>query len=559
MTNSITLVLIASFLLLIGQTSAFDVRNGMSRPWQLLESNKQTVDKTSDIKKFLKTLKNESPSDILKQMNKVGNTTEYKEEFFATKVDHFAYDNNATFKLRYLISTKYATRNGSQGRPSPILFYAGNEGPIEGFYDASGFITETLAKEFGALVIFAEHRFFGKSFPFGGEQDYDLSKNKYLTVEQAMADFVELLTYLKQEHSLHDMPVIAFGGSYGGMLSSWSRMKFPHIYAGAIASSAPILLFEHFKQNSNEFFKIVTETYRRYDSQCPTYIRQGFEALFQIRNNTQVASNPQILEELNTLFKPCSPIKNISDVTLLESTIEDAIVELAQYNYPYETAFLNPTPAEPVKVACERIEKFKNQTLVGFSPLLIGALGYTYNKFGHMDPLTKSHLTYLREASQVFFNYTGTQKCIDIGNNQTISPPPNGWSFMACTEMVMPMDKTGVDDMFNPYKWDLESFTKECQAAWKADVRPTWAYNYFGGRNFEKEINEYSNIVFINGKMDPWNAGCPKKSHNPRVTVFEADSAHHLDLRLPHPEDPESILHARHIIIMQIDQWINEY
>ena len=38
----------------------------------------------------------------------------------------------------------------------PLFFYTGNQGPIEGFVDNSGFIF-TLAKEFNALVVFAEH------------------------------------------------------------------------------------------------------------------------------------------------------------------------------------------------------------------------------------------------------------------------------------------------------------------------------------------------------------------------------------------------------------------
>ena len=37
-----------------------------------------------------------------------------------------------------------------------LLFYSGNEGPIESFYENTGFIFE-LAKEFQALVVFAEH------------------------------------------------------------------------------------------------------------------------------------------------------------------------------------------------------------------------------------------------------------------------------------------------------------------------------------------------------------------------------------------------------------------
>ena len=38
----------------------------------------------------------------------------------------------------------------------PMFFYTGNEGPIEEFYSNTGFLF-TLAQEFNALIVFAEH------------------------------------------------------------------------------------------------------------------------------------------------------------------------------------------------------------------------------------------------------------------------------------------------------------------------------------------------------------------------------------------------------------------
>lgn len=51
-----------------------------------------------------------------------------------------------------------------------------------------------------------------------------------------MADFVDLIYYLRARNKKNNLrkinPVIAFGGSYGGMLSAWMRMKYPSVIEG---------------------------------------------------------------------------------------------------------------------------------------------------------------------------------------------------------------------------------------------------------------------------------------------------------------------------------------
>jgi len=84
-----------------------------------------------------------------------------------------------------------------------------------------------IAPEFGAAIVFAEHRYYGKSYPFGNDSYSSVSNLGYLSSEQALADFAVIITYLKEVRLPHakKSPVIAFGGSYGGMLTAWMRIK----------------------------------------------------------------------------------------------------------------------------------------------------------------------------------------------------------------------------------------------------------------------------------------------------------------------------------------------
>ena len=106
----------------------------------------------------------------------------------------------------------FASRDGG-----PIFFYTGNEGMIESFAENTGFMWD-IAEEFKAMLVFAEHRYYGDSLPFGEESKSKdptkvcggliFFKHKayffspfqvgYLSSSQALADFVDLITSIRQ-------------------------------------------------------------------------------------------------------------------------------------------------------------------------------------------------------------------------------------------------------------------------------------------------------------------------------------------------------------------------
>lgn len=194
------------------------------------------------------------------------------------------------------------------------MFYCGNEGDIWGFYENTGFVAETLAKRWGALVVFAEHRYFGQSMPFG-KDSLNKGNNMYLTVDNTLMDYVELIKTLKQKYGAEDKAVIAFGGSYGGMLAAWMRMKHPHVIQGALASSAPIFYFKGASNGTEtRYFDIITEDFNQTtpgnhtDMRCGRGIKEAFSYFVDVQND------PTLWPEFKTLMNLCKDIGSTRDI-----------------------------------------------------------------------------------------------------------------------------------------------------------------------------------------------------------------------------------------------------
>lgn len=158
--------------------------------------------------------------------------------------------------------------------------------------------------------------------------------------------------------------------------------------------------------------------------------------------------------------------------------------------------------------------------------------------------------------SQVYTNYTGQFKCLDINTAFDPRMGDKGWDFQSCTEMVMPSCSTGVHDMFWEDKWDFGKYSDDCFKKFGVRPREKAAVTYYG----DKSLETASNIVFSNGLLDPWSGGGVFRSDNSNIRiVIIPDGAHHIDLRASNENDPGSVRAAREFHMKYINKWIKEH
>uniref|UniRef100_UPI0037E8ED99 dipeptidyl peptidase 2 n=1 Tax=Semicossyphus pulcher TaxID=241346 RepID=UPI0037E8ED99 len=442
------------------------------------------------------------------------------ELYFTQTLDHFNFNSmgNGTFNQRYLLIDNFWKKGYG-----PIFFYTGNEGDIWEFALNSGFITELAAQQ-RALVIFAEHRFYGKSQPFG-KDSFNIPQIGLLTVEQALADYAVLITELRQQLGATQCPVIVFGGSYGGMLSVYMRLKYPNIVTGALAASAPILSTAGMGE-SRQFFRDVTADFEKVAPECTDAVRSAFHELKELADN-------RVFSHIQSEFLLCKAPTTDQDIKQLYMLLRNAFTMMAMLDYPYSTYFMGKMPANPVKVACE--------TMLRGPDLLAN----------------------LRNTAGIVYNTTGTLTCFDLYGLFMECADPTGcglgydslaWDYQACTEIDLCYDSNNVTDMFPPISFNESDRESYCFKRWGVVPRPNWLKTQFWG----DELKSTSNIIFSNGNLDPWANGGVRQSLSPSLVALNiSGGAHHLDLRGSNDADPVSVIIARRTEADLIAQWVD--
>ena len=276
---------------------------------------------------------------------------------FNQTLDHFARGatrgGGETFAQRLCVYDGFVKNKSA---PSLMLFYVGNESPVEEYVNNTGLMWE-LAPAMDALLVWAEHRYEGASVPrLVGMPDC----LAYCSVEQALADYARVIGALREGFGAY-VPAVAVGGSYGGMLAAWLRFKYPSAVAGAVAASAPIW---GFARDAPPLDGSAVATSRGFGAAgglatgdaCADNLLAAWPLLDAIGRTDD--GRALIAEQLSL----CAPLADYESVRVLIGTIQNVWFDLAEANYPFESTYITsavgpgyyPLPAWPMRAACER-------------------------------------------------------------------------------------------------------------------------------------------------------------------------------------------------------------
>ena len=460
-------------------------------------------------------------------------------KLFDQKLDHLnGYNADETFKQRWYYNDTFWSGNESLG---PFIYQLGGEWTNAG--DVVYGFSEEFAQEISGLVITVEHRFYGESFPFDSNTSYIRSSNYLglLSIEQALADYMELLVYLKDTYfNCIDCPVVVLGGSYSGKMSIYSRLKYPWLYDMALGASAPIFLDSNGIVNPYEYYEIITNATMKISENCVDYIRSGFDVL--------MSSTPQDITQAIPL---CTPLSNDVNKGLYEllAQIYQTFADYSMSNYPPETS--------PLKYACQRILKgTQNDGLK------------IWNRFFETSQTNKGCIDlslYLPAGINATIHCSDMTGCGSGINGES-------WDYQACTEVIQPIGTNNITDMFPAiFSWNMTWMDEHCMSRFnnitnnkniKASTRQHWLEKNFGlnPKYFYTKMKYItSNIIFSNGLLDGWSAGGNKLNlSDTLIAINIPNGAHHSDMLPSNVNDTNDIINARNTEKYYLTKWIKQ-
>lgn len=138
---------------------------------------------------------------------------------------------------------------------------------------------------------------------------------KFYTIEQVLADMIEIIHFIRQAGSQQGVTkIILYGRGLGASYAIWIKQEKPDLVDGVLAAY-PLL---EAKVENAEYFEFVSETLIEEANECASSIHEAFEELnLLIENNEDgvIAKYFHLSNPLNTtnLFDVATFVRKIFD------------------------------------------------------------------------------------------------------------------------------------------------------------------------------------------------------------------------------------------------------
>jgi len=430
-------------------------------------------------------------------------------QWHTQQLDHSNLASTATFKQRFFVNDSFYTV------ASPRVFLMiGGEGPISPAYVSGHFAINGLAEQYGAMIAALEHRFYGESVPNGDSSTENL---RFLSSALALEDLVTFREALTQKYHLPPSTTwIVFGGSYSGSLAGWARLKYPNLFHGAFATSAPVQAQLEFSQ----YFDVVA---RSLGAQCTASLNESTAAV------TTLLASDSGRASLQKMFNLCGPIKSDLDVANFLSTLSGPIAGVVQYN--------------------DDNTSYEMYDLTQLCARLAAA---------------DTPLQGLQDVWNDYNAFSNNTQCTDIGYDSMIAQmqatsDARSWTYQTCNEFGYFQD--AINDGLQPFSplISLEFYTQQCNDIFKGAAQPflpktQFINDYYGGAQIVTD-----NTVFANGDVDPWHVLSNYQSYAAdklSATVLIHGTAHCADMYPPRAQDVAGLTAARQMQNQLLAQWL---
>ena len=488
----------------------------------------------------------------------------YETRWHTQPRDHFNYFNPSfpgtnisyTFQQRYLYYGDYW-----KGPGAPIIFVTCVEaGPAPYYWGEYGWVVDTLAKNLSALVVFAEHRGFGLTYPATENNSGDLSgwipdaaHVGTLTEAQVLEDFTALATSLRRNLSAWDSPLIAVGGSLAGEMATWWRVRYPFMVDMALSASAPILGFPGLTDQYG-WYRVVTEAFRSVGGDaCVEAIRGGF---WETSSLTPAA--------LSQAFNTCTPAtlpchaRQIADLVMYWTP---TAAELGSYPSTDPKRSLTVWACKKMEGAGSGLEAYRRL----LAPEVPGqCLNITWEESCDNSPDDDSLLpSALAAAAAEPGGWCSTHW------NDTNSGCQDGWGIESCTTEIHPIEANNVTDFFPPSSHPFNQSDRQlgCRANYGGDLRVDGDAmpRSFGQYDLARMAASASRIIFSSGSFDPWSSQSINRSLSLSLPFIMIEGgAHHSDIGnnynpIPTTDDTPALVRAREEEIVILRGWIAQF